>query len=77
MATDADRFAHWFSVADLPANRGGNLAPDQARRLGLEAAVGRGADLLVGLALIAVAIVVAVLGLIDSPIVSKAGTAPP
>ena len=76
MATDADRFAHWFSVADLPANRAGHLAPDQARRLGLEAAVGRGAELLVGLGLIVVAIVVAVLGLIDSPIVSTAGMGP-
>ena len=76
MATDADRFAHWFSAADLPANRAGHLAPDQGRRLGLEAAVGRGADLLVGLALIVVAIVVAVLGVIDSPIVSRAGIGP-
>lgn len=76
MGTDADRFAHWFSVADLPDNRAGHLAPDQGRRLGLEAAVGRGAQLLVGIALIVVAIVVAVLGLIDSSIVSTAGPAP-
>jgi len=76
MATDADRFAHWFSVADLPDNRAGHLAPDQGRRLGLEAAVGRGARLLVGIALIVVAIVVAVLGLVDSPLVSTAGSGP-
>ena len=76
MATDADRFAHWFSVADLPDNRAGHLAPDQGRRLGLEAAVGRSVQLLVGIALIFVAIVVAVLGLIDSSIVSTAGPAP-
>ncbi len=76
MATDGDRFAQWFSTSDLPANRSGHLAPDQARRLGLEAAVGRGVEVLVGLALIVVGIVFAVLGLIDSPIVSKAGTGP-
>ncbi len=76
MASDADRFARSFSVSDLPANRAGHLAPDQGRRLGLEAAVGRGAELLVGLALIVVAIVFAVLGLIGSPIVSAAGTGP-
>ena len=76
MATDADRFAHWFSIADLPANRGGHLAPDQGRRLGLEAAVGRSVELLLGIALLVVAIVVAVLGVIDSSIVSTAGPAP-
>ena len=76
MATDADRFAHWFAVADLPANRAGHLAPDQGRRLGLEAAVGRSVELLVGLALIVVAIVVAVLGVVDSSIISTAGSGP-
>ena len=76
MATDADRFAHWFSASDLPSNRAGHLAPDQARRLGLEAAVGRSVELLVGIALLVVAIVVAVLGLVDSSVVSTAGPAP-
>jgi hypothetical protein len=76
MATDADRFAHWFSVADLPDNRAGHLAPDQAHRLGLKAAVGRGAQLLVGIGLIVVAIVVGALGLVGSTIVSPAGTGP-
>lgn len=76
MATDADRFAHWFSVTDLPANRAGHLAPDQAHRLGLEAAVGRGAQLLVGIGLLAVAVVVAALGLVGSTIVAPAGTGP-
>jgi hypothetical protein len=76
MATDAVRFAQWFSASDLPSNRAGHLAPDQARRLGLEAAVGRSVELFVGVALIVVAIVFAALGVIDSPIVSAAGTGP-
>jgi len=76
MATDADRFAHWFSVTDLPSNRAGHLAPDQARRLGLEAAVGRGAEVFVGIGLIVVAIVVAAVGLSGSTILSPAGAGP-
>jgi len=76
MASDPERFKQWFSPADLDANRAGHLAPDQARRLGLQAAVGRGANLVVGLGLIIVAIVIAALALAGNTTVAPSGAGP-
>jgi len=73
---DPERFQRWFSAADLPANQAGHLAPDQARRLGLEAKAQRGLVWIIGLVLFVGAIAVAYFKLTDSasfaPAVSQA-----